>query len=84
VSEEFFPGGASRGFSQKFFQGVQKVVEFSFYPSKLKKQRFFANNFKIRQNSPLPTPIFGYIHFHAEPCWRPRKYRLAVNLITCT
>jgi len=28
--------------------------------------------------------FFGCIHFHAGPCCRPRKYRLAVYLITCT
>ena len=28
--------------------------------------------------------FFGSIHFHAGPCCRPRKYRLAVDLITCT
>jgi len=28
--------------------------------------------------------FFGHIHFHAGACYRPRKYRLTVNLITCT
>jgi len=28
--------------------------------------------------------FFGYIHFHAGPCYRPQKYRLAVDLIACT
>jgi len=28
--------------------------------------------------------IFGCIHFHARPCFRPRKYRLVVDLISCT
>jgi len=25
--------------------------------------------------------FFGYLHFHAGPCCRPRKYRLDVDLI---
>jgi len=37
ASEGFFPVGASRVFSQNFFQGGAKVVKFGFYPSKLKK-----------------------------------------------
>jgi len=36
-------------------------VKFVFYPSKLKKQPFFANNFKIQGGLaspvPLPTPM---------------------------
>jgi len=28
--------------------------------------------------------FFGYTDFHAGPCCLPRKYRLAVDLITCT
>jgi len=36
ASEVFFPGGGP------------KVVKFVFYPSKLKKQHLFANNFKIQ------------------------------------
>jgi len=28
--------------------------------------------------------FFGYKHFHEGPCCLPRKYRLAVDLITCT
>jgi len=38
--------GDSRGFSQNFFQRRPKVVKFVYYPSKLKKQPFFASNFK--------------------------------------
>jgi len=37
------------------------VVKFVFYPSKLKKQPFFANNFKIQEGQAplphLPTPM---------------------------
>ena len=46
ASERFFPGGACRGFSQVFFQGGQKWWNLVFIPSKLKKQPFFANDFK--------------------------------------
>jgi len=28
--------------------------------------------------------FFGYIHFPAGPCCRPRKYRLVIDLISCT
>ena len=55
-----FSRGASRGFSQNFFQGGgTKVVKFCFYPSKLKKQPFFAHDFKIqcRGKASLPTPM---------------------------
>jgi len=59
--KDFFQGGASRGFPKIFFQGGPKVVKFVFYPSKMKKQPFFANNFKIqgmaRFPAPLPTPM---------------------------
>jgi len=27
--------------------------------------------------------FLGYIHFHAGPCYRPRKYCLVVDLIRC-
>jgi len=63
ASEGFFPrGGGSRGFSQKFFQWGAKSGEIWFLPlSKLKKQQFFANNFKIQGGKallpPLPTPM---------------------------
>jgi len=26
--------------------------------------------------------FFGYIHFYAGPCFRPRTYRLVVNVIS--
>jgi len=28
--------------------------------------------------------FFGYIHFPAGPCCRPRKHRLVLDLINCT
>jgi len=44
--------------SEGFFPGGVKVVKFVFYPSKSKKQPFFANNFKIQGLLPrFPTPI---------------------------
>jgi len=60
-----FSRGTSRGFCQNFFQGGPKVVKFGFYRSKLKKQPFLANNFKIQGGllaaplPPLPTPMIG-------------------------
>ena len=58
ASEGFFPGGAVGDFPQIFFQGRPNVVKFVFYPSKLKKQPFFANNFKIQggQGPPFRRP----------------------------
>jgi len=63
TSEGFFPGGVggSRGFSQKFLQGGPKVVKFVFYPTKLKKQPFFANNFKIWGFDPLIPPSDSHV-----------------------
>jgi len=59
ASEGFFPGRASRELPKIFFQGGPKVVKFVFYPSKLKKQPFFANNFKIQGGPrPFPAPPF--------------------------
>ena len=54
ASEGFLPGEARRGFSLKFFQGGPKVLKFVIYPLKLKKQPFFANNFKF-QGGPCPS-----------------------------
>ena len=54
VGRIFSRGGVSRGLSQNFFQGGPKVVKFGFYPSKLRKTSFFANNFKI-QGGPNPS-----------------------------
>jgi len=47
------------GVGRIFSSGGPKVVKFGFYPSKLKKQPSFANNFKIQggQGPPFPTPM---------------------------
>jgi len=55
ASKGFFPGGVQYGIFPKIFPGGPKVVKFGFYPWKLKKQPFFANNFKI-QGPPCPPP----------------------------
>jgi len=57
--KDFFQGD-SRGFFQNFFQGGLKVLKFGFYPSKLKKQPFFANNFKIQRGQGPPSDAHGY------------------------
>jgi len=51
-SEDFFQG-RPLGIFPKFFQGGPKVVKFVFYQSKLKKQPFFSEIFKI-QGEPRP------------------------------
>ena len=49
----FFSRGGAVGDFPKFFSGRgAKVVKFGFYPSWLKNQRFFANNFKIQACPP--------------------------------
>ena len=62
VGRIFSRGGAVRDFPKIFSRGGPKVVKFGFYPSKLKKQPFFANSFKIQGGQgpplpPLPTPM---------------------------
>jgi len=59
ASEGFFPGGLVGDFPKFISRGGSKVVKFGFHPSKLKKQPFFANNFKIQgwPSPPLPTPM---------------------------
>ena len=52
-----FSRGPVRDFPIIFSKGEAKVMKFGFYPSKLKKQPFFANNFKIE----------GGLAFHAPP-----------------
>jgi len=63
ASEEFFPGEGQQRIFPKFFPGGIKMVKFGFYPSKLKKKTFFANDFKIQGAlppcPPLPTPMSG-------------------------
>jgi len=44
--KDFFQGGGNRGFFQNFPRGP-KLMKFVFSHSKLTKQPFFANNFKI-------------------------------------
>ena len=47
ASEGIFLGGATSGFSSKFFYGRSKVVKLGFYHSKLRKQHFllkFSNS----------------------------------------
>jgi len=63
ASEGFFPRGTNRGFSQKFFQGKPRAVKFGFYLSKLKKQPFFAHNFKIQGGKTPPSDA----HEHSHP-----------------
>jgi len=49
ASEGFYPGGGEVGDFPKIFSRGTKSGEICFYPSKLKKQPFLANNFKIRR-----------------------------------
>jgi len=47
------------GVFPKFFQGGAKVTKFAFYQSKLRKQLFFAEIFKIHEGAKaLPCPVF--------------------------
>jgi len=56
--KDFFQVGATRGFS-KIFPGGAKVTKFAFYQSKLRKQLFFAEIFKIHEGAKaLPCPVF--------------------------
>jgi len=60
--KDFFQGGASRGFSQNFFQGGPKIVKFCFYPSKLKKQPFLLIISKSREAlAPLTPPSDAHV-----------------------
>jgi len=66
--EGFFPrGGAVGDFPEIFTRGEPKLVKFGFYPSKLKKQPFVANNFKI-QRGPSP-PAAPPSDAHASTCF---------------
>jgi len=47
ASEGLFPGGHP-GIFPKFFQGGPKVLKFDFSHAKLRKEPFFAENFKIQ------------------------------------
>jgi len=59
VGRIFSRGRAVGDFPQIFFREGAKVVKFGFCPSKLKKQPFFANNFKIQGGAapPFSTPM---------------------------
>jgi len=50
------------GIFPNFFQGGPKVVKFDFYPSKLKKQPFLANNFKIQEGQRPSLPPVSDAH----------------------
>jgi len=65
ASEGFFPGGGQLRIFPKFFsKGGAKSGEVWFCPSKLKKQPFFANNFKIQGWPWSPCPPFR------RPCFQ--------------
>jgi len=51
ASEGFFPGGGPSGFFKMFFKCWPKVVKFVFCHSKLRKQPFFAEIFKLLHHS---------------------------------
>jgi len=56
VGRIFSKGEPVGDFPNFFFRGEPKVVKFVFYPSKMKKQPFFANNFKIQGMARSPCP----------------------------
>ena len=57
VGRIFSRGSPVGDFPKIFSRGWPKVVLFGFYPSKMKKQPFFANNFKIQGRArPFPGP----------------------------
>ena len=53
--KEFFQGGGTSGFFQKYFYGGPKQVKFVFYHSKLRKQHICWN---CQIPAPLRTPIY--------------------------
>ena len=57
VGRIFSNGGPEGDFPKLFSRGGSKVVKFVFYPSKLKKQPFFANSFKIQGGALAPLPL---------------------------
>jgi len=63
ASKGYIPGGPVGDFQKLFPGGGAKAVKFVFYPSKLKKQTFFANNFKIQGGLSPPAPF-------RRPCMR--------------
>jgi len=64
VGRTFFHKGASRGFSQNFFQEL-KSGEMWFLSLEIEKTIIFANNFKIQGGlAPMPSPS----DVHAYEC----------------
>jgi len=64
--KDFFQGGVARVFFQIFSKGGPKVSKFDFSPSKLRKQPFFAGDFKI-QGAKAPPPLFPTPMFAVLP-----------------
>jgi len=56
--KDFSQGVSQERIFPKFFARGPKVVKFGFHPSKLKKQPFFANNFKSRGGQGPSLPPF--------------------------
>jgi len=58
--KDFFQWGAIRGCFKNFSRERPKVVKFDFSHSKLRKQPYFAEIFKIQgwPRLPLPTPMY--------------------------
>jgi len=56
--KDFFQGVAVGDIPKSFFQGGAKSGEICFLPSKLKKQPFFANNFKTLGGQGTSLPPF--------------------------
>ena len=59
VGRIFSRGGTVGDFPKMFSSRGHKAVKIVFYPSKMKKQPFFANNFKIQGGfgPPVPKPM---------------------------
>jgi len=64
--KDFFQGGPTRGFFQIFSRGRPNEVKFVFSHSKLRKQPFFAEKFKIQGGPwpPLPPPLPNFRGWH--------------------
>ena len=77
------------GIFPKFFPWGPKVVKLVFYPSKLNKQPFFANNFKIQgarpSPAPLPTPIGSvmYVVCYERVCCEQVCYERGLFRVVC-
>ena len=65
------------------FMGHGNVI-FSWHLQLFRKvQKFSSLNFRDFQRF-FSGLFFRYIHFHARPCCRTRKYRLVAYVISCT